>query len=433
MNIKFFLLLITLLLTFTSELCSANNKPVNNKSISDADWQRDIDELQLQLEARHISLYHNISKQELTRQLAQIKTDLHKWSTPELMVQLMRVVKQVGDGHTQFNYWGSTHHRYPLRVKQVGDQLRVTEISSAYKHLLGMRLHSINGVPADQLMQALRPILQGVENSFSEQHRLAETLTVAEVLEGLHITKPGLHATFTFVDNNQKLHSIKLNANDSNALASLPRHLPAGFSRHKNSNESLELFIHPSKHTVYLDFKKYPRFPEMHSFAEKLADIIKDQHIKRIVIDLRHNGGGDFFVGLTLAWGLIVVDSLDWQNGIYVLIGRQTFSAAMSNAAQYRQILNATLVGEPTGANPVGYQDADTFELTNSGWKVMYSKRLYKFQDQATEGVQPDVYLPEDWNAFMQGKDNQLSWILNKIKSDAIMVTDHDANDILKQ
>jgi C-terminal processing protease CtpA/Prc len=178
------------------------------------------------------------------------------------------------------------------------------------------------------------------------------------------------------------------------------------------------LFINPSLETIYLDFKKYPRFQEMHSFAAKLAELTKDQHIKRIIIDLRHNGGGDFFVGLALAWGLIVVDSLDWQKGMYVLIGRQTFSAAMSNAAQYRQILNATLVGEPTGANPVGYQDADTFNLPHSGWKVMYSKRLYKFQDKASDGVQPDINIPLEWNAYKMGEDNQLDWILNKIKAD---------------
>lgn len=409
MRTKMFFLLITLLLTTTH--CFAHDKPINA-----ADWQRDIDTLQLQLETRHINLYHKISKQEFTRQLAQVKAELHKWNQSELMVQLMRVVKQVGDGHTQFNYWGSTHHRYPLRVKQLGDQLRIIEIAPAYKHLLGMRLHSINGTTSDQLMQALKPILQGVENSFSEQQRLAETLTVAEVLEGLHITKPGLQAKFTLVDDQQKLYSITLAANNSNTLAKLPQHLPLGFTQHKNSSEALELFINPSLQTIYLDFKKYPRFTEMHSFAEKLADIIKQQNIKRLVIDLRHNGGGDFFVGLTLAWGLIVVDSLDWQKGIYVLIGRQTFSASMSNAAQYRQILNATLVGEPTGSNPVGYQDADTFDLPNSGWKVMHSKRLYNFQDKATDGVQPDVYLPEDWNSLAQGKDNQLEWVVNNIQ-----------------
>lgn len=410
---KFFLILIALL--FSSSMTYGSDV---YKSTRNSDWQADIDALQTQLETKHINLYHKISKQEFTRQLEKIKTDLHQWSTPELMVQLMRVVKQVNDGHTQFNYWGSTNHSYPLKLIKLGDQLRVTEIVSTHKHLLGTRLHSINGVSDVQLIEALIPVLQGVENTFSEQQRLVETLTVAEVLEGLRITKPGLKASFTFIDDKQKRYTITLDANNSNSLIGIPQAVPPGFTRHKNSTDALELFINPALETIYLDFKKYPRFQEMHSFAAKLAELTKDQHIKRIIIDLRHNDGGDFFVGLALAWGLIVVDSLDWQKGMYVLIGRQTFSAAMSNAAQYRQILNATLVGEPTGANPVGYQDADTFNLPHSDWKVMYSKRLYKFQDKASDGVQPDINIPLEWNAYKMGEDNQLDWILNKIKAD---------------
>ena len=88
----------------------------------------------------------------------------------------------------------------------------------------------------------------------------------------------------------------------------------------------------------------------------------------------------------------------------------------MSNAVQYRQILNATLVGEPTGANPVGYQDAGTFTLPNSGWVVMYSKRLYRFQETPTEGVQPDIFIAPDLASLKQGRDHQLEWILDDIR-----------------
>lgn len=85
-----------------------------------------------------------------------------------------------------------------------------------------------------------------------------------------------------------------------------------------------------------------------------------------MVIDFRGNGGGDFFVGLTLAYYLNLADSIDWRSGVYVLTDKYTFSAGVSNAAQYRQILNARIVGEPTGGNPVGYQDMGSFILPNS-------------------------------------------------------------------
>ncbi len=61
------------------------------------------------------------------------------------------------------------------------------------------------------------------------------------------------------------------------------------------------------------------------------------------------------------------------------------------NAIEYRQILNAKIVGESTGGNPNGYQDADGFVLPFSKLKVSYSKRIYQMQQVPSQGLQPDV------------------------------------------
>lgn len=100
---------------------------------------------------------------------------------------------------------------------------------------------------------------------------------------------------------------------------------------------------------------------------------------------------------MTLAYYLNLADSIDWRSGVYVLTDKYTFSAGVSNAAQYRQILNARIVGEPTGGNPVGYQDMGSFILPNSELTVTYSKRLFRFQDTATQGIRPDVLIEYDW------------------------------------
>jgi C-terminal processing protease CtpA/Prc len=136
-----------------------------------------------------------------------------------------------------------------------------------------------------------------------------------------------------------------------------------------------------------------------------------------LVIDFRGNGGGDFFVGLTLAYYLNLADSIDWRSGVYVLTDKYTFSAGVSNAAQYRQILNARIVGEPTGGNPVGYQDMGSFILPNSELTVTYSKRLFRFQDTATQGIRPDVLIEYDWEAYRNGIDNILEWVVDDLET----------------
>lgn len=386
-------------------------------------WRADIDTLQSELEARHIDLYHKVSEEEFTAQFTEIKRRLPALSQSQLMVELMRASKLIGDGHTQVNYWGGTHSRYPLKLRMFGDDIRVVATDQTNKPLLGLRLHSIDGTPVDDLKATLKPVLLGVENVYSERHQLTTTLTVAEVLLGLGITSNAERANFTLTNDRDQLVSVQLESLppesfDTVVTASIEPPLPPGFV-FNTGTDGVALYLNKKTQTAYIDFDSYPPFSAMQNFARDLPEIFVKHEIKNVIIDLRQNGGGDFFVGLVLAWGLVVIDSLDWKHGFYVLTSGQTFSAAMSNAAQYRQILNATLVGEPSGANPVGYQDADTFLLPYSQWKVMYSKRLYRFQESISDGVQPDKFLAQEWKAFSDGRDNQLEWIMKSISDRA--------------
>ena len=134
-----------------------------------------------------------------------------------------------------------------------------------------------------------------------------------------------------------------------------------------------------------------------------------------MAIDLRDNYGGNFFVGLKLAQWLLLADSIDWNSGVYVLIDNMTFSAAMSNAAQFSQLLNAKLAGEPTGAKPSGYQDMGQFTLPNSKLEVTYSKRIYHFKDDKKDTLYPDVTIERSIADYANTNDRQLDWILNDI------------------
>ena len=130
---------------------------------------------------------------------------------------------------------------------------------------------------------------------------------------------------------------------------------------------------------------------------------------------MRQNGGGDF----TRGRDYIISEfrkrpALTRRGTLYVIIGRWTFSAGMSNAADFRNDLHAILVGEPTGARPNGYQENRAFSLPNSHLDVSYSTRLYKFQEQDTPGIMPDQRIDPDWLSYRQGRDPVLAWILKQ-------------------
>ncbi|WP_299940284.1 S41 family peptidase [uncultured Microbulbifer sp.] len=384
-------------------------------------WIEDIDSYRQQLEEKHINLYHSVSKKEFVSALSRFKTSLADLNEQQLLVEMMRISRLIGDGHTQLAFWETDIGFYPFRFLNINGNLRLIASSEAYRYLLGYKLSAIDDIPIDEVVTRLSPVVQGVENAHSLKVRIAWQLNAAQILRGLSITDKPDRARFTFIDDSghQKIVSVvpaslsKFHKKLTHFL--FPRKIP--FSEQKiTASENLWMSADKDTKTAYIYFRRYPTFSNMENFAKDVKGYLENNKIKNLIIDLRNNGGGDFFVGLRMAWPLVLVDSLDWEHGVYTLIDNSTYSAAMSNAAQYRQLLNAKLVGEPTGGNPVGYQDMGQFSLPNSGWTITYSKRSYRFQEVFSEGVQPDVLIEQDWPSYLKGIDQSLAWVLDDIR-----------------
>ncbi|WP_226646284.1 S41 family peptidase [Microbulbifer variabilis] len=385
------------------------------------DWVEDIDYFHKELERNHINLYHNVSKEEFTDKLFQLKSDLPSLSENQVMVELMKISRMIGDGHTQLAFWEQDINLYPFQFLEFDGDLRLIATDEPYRQLLGHKLTAINGTPLDVILDRLSPIVQGVENEYSLKIRRAFQINIAQVLEGAGISASTKRAAYTFTDDSGLEETVSVSSLSMGDYHSkithhlFPKTTPFKSKRVEESS-NLWMSADMDTQTAYIYFKKYPSFSNMEKFVRDVEKFLEKNNVKNLIVDLRDNGGGDFFVGLIMAWGLVLVDSIDWDHGVYTLISAKTYSAGMSNAAQYRQILNAKLVGEPTGGNPVGYQDMDQFSLPNSDWVITYSKRNYRFQDTFTEGVQPDVMIKRDWQSYKKGIDRPLEWVLDDIR-----------------
>ena len=90
--------------------------------------------------------------------------------------------------------------------------------------------------------------------------------------------------------------------------------------------------------------------PASGTHAAGLFKRISEQHPERLVIDIRQNGGGDYTLGLRyLISPIRELPSINREGHLFVLIGPQKFSAAMSDAAHFRTRTAAILVGQPIG------------------------------------------------------------------------------------
>lgn len=388
------------------------------------EWSADLDFYHKTLEERHIDLYHLISKDEFALEIKKIKEQLPQLNHFQVTLELMRLTHKVGggkgDGHTAVPLWGMKLHKYPINLFDFGDELRILKVKEEYHHLLGKKLTQIDGTPIAEIYNKVTQLTPFTENHQSSMDRTCSSLIISEVLFGLNIVKQKDEATFTFVDAEGNYESIILEAktkeeNEEFEYKTLDFQYPNLVRPDSSKMKNLWYTSLKDSLTVYVSFKEYPSEKEMNEFAEELLDNIQKNNSQNLVIDIRDNYGGDFFMGLILASWLNVADCIDWMSGVYVLTNRVTYSAAMVNALQFREQLNAKIIGEPTGANPNGYQDLGQFNLPNSNVLITYTKRLFRLQDVNTEGVQPDVLIIPKWDKYEKGIDEVLEWVIKDI------------------
>ena len=378
-------------------------------------WQEDIDFYAQQLEKNHLNLYHTISKQQFVHEINMLKSQLKQLTDNQVLVALMGLTKKINDGHSSFPLWGPTVHKFPFKLVAINNKFYVIETVVENQALLGAELIAINGVAISKVATKMKDVVPFSENQYSSAVRVGQYLMIAEVLNGLGVISLDYQSQFTFKQAGKvKKYGFKA-IKQPQLLATLSLEHAVSQIKVDSVSDGLWFSSSTDNKAIYLKFARYTDVDTMEKFSRSLLTFINNNQSTKLIIDLRNNYGGDFFAGLKLAQYLVLADSLDWQSGIFVLINNVTFSAAMSNTAQFKQLLNAKLVGEATGAKPKGYQDMGEFTLPNSQRVVTYSKRFYNFLAVEDNAIYPDVYIHLSIGDYLANQDKQLQWVLNQV------------------
>ncbi|MCA9674335.1 MAG: hypothetical protein KC464_04760, partial [Myxococcales bacterium] len=163
-------------------------------------------------------------------------------------------------------------------------------------------------------------------------------------------------------------------------------------------------------HMVYLQYNACVDAPGQ-PFADFAAATLAfaDGHpVERFVIDLRFNGGGNSELIRPLLDGLIARPAL--ARGLYVIIGRDTFSSAVLDAILLARA-GAVLVGEPSGGRPSHHGEVQTFTLPRSHLRVSYSTKYFDNPDFPGDAIEPAIAVPQRAADWFAGRDPALDAI----------------------
>lgn len=148
-------------------------------------------------------------------------------------------------------------------------------------------------------------------------------------------------------------------------------------------------------------------------FNNEILDFINNNSVDKFVIDMRDNGGGGQDQLDIIIQG-IKNKEINNKNKFFVIVGRNTFSAAIGDVVKWRKETNATFIGQETSGKLNHYGSWDTFALPNSKLTVQYSTMYVNNGDDESDSFIPDKTIEISIDDYVNKKDPVLDYIIEK-------------------
>ena len=328
--------------------------------------------------------------------------------------------KEGRDAHTGLYPWSPDTrypvHSLPLRLWLFPDGLHVVDALPPYQDLIGARIDTIANHPVDDVLSALDPVIPR-DNDATVRLLTPRYVLMPEVLHGLGLVDDVGPVALGILDPAGKAQDVAVTPIpmvDYNAWAGpYGLHLPADpdvlyLSR---MDEPLWWSRLEDGATLFLQYNRV-EFGE----APMLHDVLIEagaQNVRRVVIDIRHNFGGELRA-IEPILSAFATPEFATRGRLFLITGRNTFSAASLFAAKLQAGTAVTIAGEPMGGSPNLWGNARDIRLDHSGLVVSLATTFELATTLADERatIEPDLSVPltfADWSA---GRDAALDAIL---------------------
>jgi len=371
------------------------------------------------IEQIHPAPFRSISKERFEAEVNELATRASKISRDELLVGILRVISSLGprNGHTGLfpGDPGNVRplHLYPIRLYRFADGVFVVDAHDT--SLVGDRLVAVDGSSVDRVFELVDPLVPH-DNRSNVLGMAPHYALTAEVLHGLGVAATSGPARFTFVRRDGSSVDATLTPIPGPEYAGefadplhghYPSVLPSASKPLYLSGSARAMWARKlaGGRSVYFGFNSVQRPTD--GFVGSLGRLVRNAKVRRVIVDVRLNGGGDNTTyGSLLA--LIASKQVNRRGKLSLLVGRATFSAAANFAAEIDRDTRATTMGEPTGGGVETYGDTVPTLLPTLGWYVYIAARYHERKNGPGDrrlAIEPDVRVDLTSAQYFAGRD----------------------------
>lgn len=362
------------------------------------------------IKEHHPSPFTKMTEEEFDAQIDELVRSWNDCGETERYYAMRRLVAALGDEHTMLlPPENITQPELPFFVMIYDGHWMIVQAQKEYGELVGKELTAVNGTAVSQIREKLLPLIS------SETQQWADVQCSQEIRYLRNLKYTGIADSLAFVEITAKdiasgeEVTTEVEASDSGYDYQNSSFYPMAQTLAQSGYYYATLLDDGSAFLQYNVCQENPRMT-MREFAQKLEQQLLADAPEKVIIDLRHNSGGNSEVIRPL---LKTLEKFrEAGSRLYCLTGPQTFSSGVMNALDLQEI-GAQLVGEPTGG-VLAFGELVQKKLPD-GSTLYCSTKDFSSAYGLSEQLQPEIEIVQTAEDFLAGKDTAVDYICDGI------------------
>ncbi|MFT5544158.1 MAG: hypothetical protein ACI96N_003377 [Arenicella sp.] len=390
-------------------------------------WLFDLHYLVSEVKRLHVDPFHTISQSSFEAQVKLIETKIAALNDHQIIFEFMKLLGSLGNGHNFIiPAWGKhgNFKQLPFQFYQFTDGLFIVNALDGYEKYLGYKVELFGDISSGEALNRVSKV-NARDNNMQQLWLGPYYLSLPSVLAGLGIIGDELQFELTLSDKAGGIVVLTPTVSDM---------VFSGFPKlHSNNSDNVPVYLQKNndnywstllsdKKLLYVQFNdvKDKSSLSLQDFNLELVKQITRDEIKHFVLDLRHNSGGYGSITPPMVATAIFFDAYKPDGKLFVLVGRNTFSAGHDLLMKISRFTDAIIVGEPSGTRPNALGEAGWFNLPYSNQTGILSSQFR--QEGGAEDhriwVAPDVPVSLSSLQYLKGQDPSLEAVYRIIDSD---------------
>lgn len=390
-------------------------------------WVNDLNYLQKRIAEMHYALNDVISEDDFNKVFDVLISSINILSDEQIVVEIMKIMGSLGSGH---NFIIPTSpkvgalKKLPVQLYQFNDGMFIVDAKEGFEKWIGYQVESIGNIPIEKALEKTN-VVNARDNDMQTLWQGPYFLTMPDVLKGLGIIENENHVILTLRDSIGKSKKEIMEPVNWN-FTGFPKTPPLRKgSQPLYLSKMNDIYWYESileDQAIYIQFNSVQSKDDqpLDDFTLEINNQIDQKKTQFLILDLRHNSGGNGAIRNHMLKLLIQFEAKNPEGKIFVLMGRRTYSAAQNLLTEISTQTNAILVGEPSSSRPSFIGEAGWFQLPYSGLLGIIASQYHKSSESEDfrNWIAPHIPVSISSIDYFAGNDKALNIIMEVIKSD---------------